>query len=237
MTEFEWEASDDAPALLAELFPDRGHDSAEPAPRKLRLYYAACARLVWPTLPRVCRELVEFAEGLADGAAVDRPLRHAVYEVADRLAGSCREDAAGAKAALADARERLALIFNRSGFGDGAEAPPDPWAGFAQLVYAPFAADASQFRNVPAGMHATELVRDVFRYPTGLLPANPGWRTETVLDLARPMYEARDFTLMPILGDALEDAGFTDRRVLLHCRRPGPHVRGCWVVDLVLGKR
>jgi hypothetical protein len=46
----------------------------------------------------------------------------------------------------------------------------------------------------------------------------------------------RDFAAMPLLADALQDAGCTDDRVLDHCRGSGPHVKGCWVVDLVLGK-
>ena len=51
------------------------------------------------------------------------------------------------------------------------------------------------------------------------------------------MYEARDFGAMPILADALQDAGCEDAAILDHCRDAnGVHVRGCWVVDLVLGK-
>ena len=50
------------------------------------------------------------------------------------------------------------------------------------------------------------------------------------------MYEDRDFAAMPILADALEEAGCDNPNILSHCREPGVHVRGCWVVDLVLGK-
>lgn len=64
----------------------------------------------------------------------------------------------------------------------------------------------------------------------------PWWRTDTVLSLARTMYEARDFSAMPILADALQDAGCSNEDILDHCRQPGEHVRGCWVVDLLLGK-
>jgi hypothetical protein len=65
---------------------------------------------------------------------------------------------------------------------------------------------------------------------------SPDWRTNTVLTLARQMYELREFSAMPILADALQDAGCDSADVLDHCRGDGPHVRGCWVVDLVLGK-
>jgi hypothetical protein len=54
--------------------------------------------------------------------------------------------------------------------------------------------------------------------------------------MAQAIYNERGFDRLPILGDALEDAGCTDRDILDHCRGPGPHVRGCWAVDLLLGK-
>jgi hypothetical protein len=61
------------------------------------------------------------------------------------------------------------------------------------------------------------------------------WRTDTAVALARTMYEAREFSAMPILADALQDAGCTNELVLAHCRAEDQvHVRGCWVVDLVL---
>ncbi len=65
---------------------------------------------------------------------------------------------------------------------------------------------------------------------------SPSWRTSTAVTLAAQMYEARDFGALPILADALQDAGCDSADVLDHCRGPGPHVRGCWVVDRVLGK-
>jgi hypothetical protein len=65
---------------------------------------------------------------------------------------------------------------------------------------------------------------------------SPEWRTDTAVSLAQQMYDARDFTAMPILADALQDAGCDNDDILNHCRRPGVHVRGSWLVDLVLGK-
>jgi hypothetical protein len=72
--------------------------------------------------------------------------------------------------------------------------------------------------------------------PTQAVPWEPEWRTSTVVSLAKSMYESRDFSAMPILSDALQDAGCENEDILDHCRGPGRHVRGCWVVDLVLGK-
>ncbi|MDY3557428.1 hypothetical protein R5W24_006619, partial [Gemmata sp. JC717] len=65
----------------------------------------------------------------------------------------------------------------------------------------------------------------------------PEWTAGTVLGLARQMYESRDFSAMSILADALQDAGCDNSDILNHCRDANAvHVRGCWVVDLVLGK-
>jgi hypothetical protein len=80
------------------------------------------------------------------------------------------------------------------------------------------------------------LLRDVFGNPFRPVNLDPPWLTSTVLALATGMYASRDFSAMPILADALQDAGCEDGQVLAHCRGPGPHARGCWVVDLVLGK-
>ena len=80
------------------------------------------------------------------------------------------------------------------------------------------------------------LVREIFGNPFHPITFASSWRTSTAVTLASQMYKSRDFSAMPILADALQDAGCDSADVLDHCRGPGPHVRGCWVVDLVLGK-
>jgi hypothetical protein len=81
-----------------------------------------------------------------------------------------------------------------------------------------------------------QIVRDIFGNPFHPITFDPSWLTSTVLALARQMYDSRDFSAMPILGDALMDAGCSNEPILEHCRGPGPHVRGCWVCDLCLNK-
>jgi hypothetical protein len=71
--------------------------------------------------------------------------------------------------------------------------------------------------------------------PVVIDPAWVRWNHGTIPAIARRIYEERAFHDMPILADALEDAGCTDADLLAHCRTGGPHVRGCWVVDLLLG--
>jgi len=62
------------------------------------------------------------------------------------------------------------------------------------------------------------------------------WNGGTVVSIARAIYDDRRFEDMPVLADALEEVGCTDEAILAHCRQPGEHVRGCWVIDLILGK-
>jgi hypothetical protein len=83
------------------------------------------------------------------------------------------------------------------------------------------------------------LLHDIFGNPfrpASLDPTWLAWHDGLLVSMARQMYESRDFTDMPVLADALEDAGCTDQDILGHLRGAGPHVRGCWVVDLCLGK-
>ena len=102
-------------------------------------------------------------------------------------------------------------------------------------------------KRTAAGLAELEKRKAALRYLQSLcvLPKNPptidpGWRTwndATIVKLAKRMHDSRDFTAMPILADALEEAGCTSGELLDHCRQAGEHVRGCWVVNLVLRKR
>jgi hypothetical protein len=82
------------------------------------------------------------------------------------------------------------------------------------------------------------LIRDIFGSPfrpsLTLPPAILAWNDGTIPKLAQAIYDNRRFTDLPILADALEEAGCTNSDILNHCRQPGEHVRGCWVLDLVL---
>ena len=114
-------------------------------------------------------------------------------------------------------------------------------AGRQNLGVSELAAVAVGRRDVGGGYHAEKrahctLLRDIFGNPFRTVTLGPAWRTDTAVSLARVMYETRDFTGMPILADALQDAGCEHADILDHCRGDSPHVRGCWVVDLVLGK-
>ncbi len=87
-------------------------------------------------------------------------------------------------------------------------------------------------------MAQVQLLRDIFGNPFRPVTFSSSWRTSTAISLARGMYESRDFSAMPILADALQDAGCDNDDILTHCRNPKQvHVRGCWVIDLVLGRK
>ncbi|MCE9561750.1 MAG: hypothetical protein K8U57_06805 [Planctomycetes bacterium] len=81
------------------------------------------------------------------------------------------------------------------------------------------------------------LLREIVGNPFRPIAFSAEWRTSTAVSLSRQMYESRDFSAMPILADALQDAGCENEDILTHSRDANQvHVRGCWVVDAVLGK-
>jgi hypothetical protein len=87
--------------------------------------------------------------------------------------------------------------------------------------------------------HECDILRDIVRSP--FAKGSPGitadvvcWNSNIVANLARSAYNNMDFSGLPVLGDALEDAGCVDTEVLLHCRGGGPHTRGCWVLEYIL---
>jgi hypothetical protein len=83
------------------------------------------------------------------------------------------------------------------------------------------------------------LIRDLFPSPFRLVRADPAWLSwnrGTVSQMAAAIYHTGAFTDLPVLADALEEAGCADDALLAHCRGPGDHARGCWALDLLLGK-
>jgi hypothetical protein len=80
------------------------------------------------------------------------------------------------------------------------------------------------------------LFHDIFGDAFRPVVFDPRWRTSDVVGLARAIYDDKAFERMPTLADALLDAGCDEEQVISHCRSDGPHVGGCWAVDLILGK-
>lgn len=98
-------------------------------------------------------------------------------------------------------------------------------------VCSSLASDLDVLHTIPA------ILREIYGNPFRPVTVDPAWRTATAVSLAQAIYEERAFDRLPILADALEDAGCTNADILDHCRQRGEHVRGCWVVDLIMDKK
>jgi hypothetical protein len=223
------------PGTLVDLVEGRGVTSK----RKFRLVAAACCRQAWPMLKTEERLALEVIERYADGRAKYNEMRLAVQDM--RIPGY-RSQPLLVEAARRDNAFSLLEVIGRLlgvlwggapddleekhegyGHGGGYWKKEDEWqsacAMFCHLLRDSFA--------------------DVFQ-PVSIAPA---WRTPAVLGLAEGAYEHRELPAgalepvrLAVLADALEEAGCGDKVVLEHLRGPGPHVRGCWLVDLVLAK-
>jgi hypothetical protein len=185
----------------------------------MRLFAVACCRH-WAdriTHP-ASRELVDLAERFADGEVPARTLARVRRVVFRWAQGQMRTEF-----------ENL----RRHGFMPPSGVLGDPWEPRWAAYMAAVPSIVPPVRPFFESADCRAYLLDVLG---GAAEFDPSWRTEAVVSLARGMYEARDFAPMPVLADALEDAGCGDADLLAHRRGPGPHVRGCWVVDLVLGK-
>jgi hypothetical protein len=194
--------------------------------RKLRLLVCACYRRIWHLPSNAGRAAIEVAERHADGGATNDEL-HAIQPNFDH----------GANRNIADNGIHYAAAPNRF---------LRSWATTA-LVYSAWAvAERGPKREAETLAHC-HLARDLFGNPfrpsPPLPPAVLAWNDGTVRRLAHAIYEKRrmpagklDTARLAILADALLDAGCDDEELIQHCRSDGPHVRGCWAVDLILGK-
>jgi hypothetical protein len=229
MTEREWLACPDPHRLLA-------HLDCLPGDRKLLLYGVACCRSHWSLLTKpASRRAVEWAERFADGE-VQRDEPYARLEYESEGAAFALEMADGAR--RYDQPEEAIDALNFRGELARDEGPSRVAAAY--LANALLTIDTCAPYDPTFSAHRSLLLvaplRDIFGSPFHPVTVAPAWRADRVLALARQMYESRDFSAMPILADALQDAGCDSADILDHCRGPGEHVRGCWVVDLVLGR-
>jgi hypothetical protein len=232
MTEADWLRCDDAVALLEHLYPQRGLDSVEPQTRASRLYLLACARRGWSRLPGICRAIVAAAEGISFAHPTNTALRNQVYPLAEELThlrGEA-EDINGIGWRLVSmGLAKVEDVLLKS------DLDPQTWSGIAHLVFYPFARTTPVYRLIPEEFHSADLVREVFTNPF-LEPTrfNRAWRSETVVQLAQHCQASADFSTLPILADALEEAGCDNGDLLQHLRGAGPHARGCWALEAIL---
>jgi hypothetical protein len=231
VTEAEWLACDD---------PDRMLDSqrGKVSDRKLRLFAcASCRHLCWPWLTdETSRHAVEVAERFTDGQVSTEELS-AARSAAENIARQFNE--------FESEVARWSEVY------DPALTLDSNATRIAAATAAVNAIDAVQAARRISGTERTgqasllrELLGNPFRPPPTIDPAWLTWNHGTVVRLAQSAYEERqlpagtlDNARLAVLADALEEAGCTNQDILYHCRSGGEHVRGCWVVDALLGKK
>jgi hypothetical protein len=203
--------------------PPKGHP---PEDRKFLLFVAACCRRIEHLFLPEQRDILDLHERDADNA----------LHTKERATADRRQNKVARLPAPADRtpilHEAVTGVISCLLLG-GHDTNPDAVfdAINEALLHDPGDADPDE------GPHQAALLRDIYGTPYKPLRFDPAWRTDTAVTLARTMYEAREFSAMPILADALQDAGCDNDDILNHCRDAQQvHVRGCWVVDLVLGK-
>jgi hypothetical protein len=219
MSEEEWLACTNPLGMLAFL---RGMFSD----RKLRLFAVACCGIGWHLIADDRnRRAIEIAEGLADGATYREQLPAVRASLTSVTVWCTIEESAW------DAATRAAL----SGARDAARSAvrSKEWSGREERDAAWWQARAA------TKCTQADILRDIFGTPfrsIALAPTSLAWHGGLIVSMARQMYDSRDFREIPVLADALEEAGCMDADILNHCRQPGEHVRGCWVIDTLLGK-
>lgn len=193
--------------------------------RQLRLLACGCCRIVWELLtdPRL-REGVEVAERFAEANASKEELQ-AAYDNIWGLTASTSNYGKG------DVRKTVAADMAIHATHKNAYAS----AFYMTATIMPLAGcSAGGKQGEPI---LCDLVRCVFGNPFCPVCVDPSWHTwnhGTIPRLAETIYRNRSFEDLPILADALEDAGCTEAQILEHCRQQSIHVRGCHVVDLLM---
>ncbi len=226
MTEALWK-KDRFVASMLYCLRDRGITSV----RKLRLFAVACCRLVWHRIedPR-SRVAVEVGERYADGLADAREL-----EQADMQAMSALDEICTARGYdIRDVLRKAPFVFPRGAPTAIRWACAAAWSAAEDAERAAWTAEGVS--NTAELATNCDLLRDIFGNPFRPVAVDPAWLTSDVVALAEGVYEERAFDRLPILADALMDAGCDNADLLGHLRGEGPHVRGCWALDLILGK-
>jgi hypothetical protein len=217
--------------------------------RKFRLFACACCRRVDHLLSdEGSRRALELVEQFHDGLITKK-----TYDSGERMAfdaynGLVREVAAAESISggmNADGVRLLARMFAaqavvgcyRRNYWDVARGCCGALRGHGTADV-----EVGESQGVGEGIEGAEqavqvaLLRDIFGNPFRPITLNSSWLTSTVLALVEGIYSEKAFDRMPILADALQDAGCDNEDVLDHCRQREEHVRGCFVVDLLLGK-
>ena len=213
MTEQEWLDCQNSRTMLEFVRP-------KVTKRKLRLFAAACFRRLARLLPDIRQQQ---AVEMLEETPVEINLQQSVVHGA-RVALPSSQDSFGGNFAGIDDPYFVGLMLYR-------ELVSSSTAHHATVV------PDGLFDRAKEQAEQSRLLRCICGPLTfHAIPVDPAWLTSTVVTLAQAIFDDRAFDRMPDLIDALEQAGSTNSHILDHCRESGPHVLGCWVVDLLIGK-
>ncbi|HVK08290.1 MAG TPA: hypothetical protein VM597_05880 [Gemmataceae bacterium] len=239
MTEAEWLASTDLHEMLAFL-------DGKASDRKVKLFAVACCRRIWSYFQsRLSRRAVEAVEKAIDDPAesgdLADSLRHsrAYCDSDDARSTETGCSAAFAAASLAELYPEEKQIWIATRTSECAR-NAHYWVAHEAATLRGCDQTLAQIMGETSELcEATvqaALLREIVPNPFRRIAIEPRWLSSDVIALARGIYDDRAFDRLPILADALLDARCDNADILDHCRSPGPHVRGCWVVDLLTGR-
>jgi hypothetical protein len=246
MTEVEWLAATD-PRPLIRFLEGKASD------RKLRLFAAACCRRNWHILdPDISQPGVELIERYADNLASVSELEE--LHRSSRQKGDGFEKRRGLllnRNQVSSLEDHLNYLESQKAYLLAYASKQDDYIDMVLIYTTQCKVRNLLGRNLHGGKEAheeflrlsvadladlTHLLRDICGHLFRPVTFDPSWTTSTVGQLAESIYQGRTFVGLPILADALEESGCHNGAILNHLRSNGPHVRGCWALDLILGK-
>jgi hypothetical protein len=236
MTEAEWLAGEDPAPLL-----EWARGGGGPGDRKLLLFLCACGRRLGPLLTderslEAIRVVERFADSAATKGEVMQALQGAEAAMEDFKDADDVDPHLGAAIAAHDIAWSAASGVDIGFVAGLANAAAEAAATASTDAMPEVTREAWESARLAEKAGQAALLREVLGNPFRPAAVDPAWRTPSVLALARAIDQGPAFERMPQLADALAEAGCGDPAVLSHGRSPAGHVRGCWLVDALLGR-
>jgi hypothetical protein len=230
MTADEWDQTDRLYLMWPVLTASNKRAAVHSRSRKYRLAACGFCRMVWDSLTdKRSRKAVEVAESFADGQATPDQLEGARAQAMDAYTE------VSSRCSLSAGAPEYQREMNRALACYAAAYVTHKSPGKAVEKATSVLGLLDHRIEVPTLCQPCDLLREVFGNPFRPVAVDRSWLTANVLDLARTIYMERCFDRTLILRDALLDAGCTDETILGHCQQQ-EHCRGCWLIDLLLGK-
>lgn len=231
MIEAEWLTREDPEDMLRFIKQHRGMQRKEKQ-RRQRLFSVACCRRIWPLIDNDrSRESVEVAERFSDGRATSEELRDAEAGASADWSNGGGNDALFACVQVCW-KTVDGMHVSTTTIGAAYEQQQRKTGKPVDIL-----GGRKRGACPPEEREQCRILRCIFGNPFRPVFIDSAWQTGTIISLAQGIYDDRAYDRLPILADALEEAGCTNAEILAHCRSEGPHFRGCWVVDVVLGKK